>query len=165
MESPNSINSYFRLTDSSIGTSSSQRNNSTEDIASYSSSSNNSSTDNTVTEKQPDLILEDIVQALDAWTVHVFTLDSELQYTSNLKKNVTEYLQKQILDGLLKREDATELEYVLDLWTNLHRAYVCKQIGAEFADQSIFTYLLELFSLKQISKQFVIRILLEICRR
>ena len=101
---------------------------------------------------------------MDAWTGRVFTLDSDLQYTSNLKKNVTEYLQKQILDGLLKREDATELEYVLDLWTNLHRAYVCKQIGAEFADQSIFTYLLELFSLKQISKQFVIRILLEICR-
>ena len=158
MESPNSINSYESLyeSDSSIGTSS-QRNNSAEDI-SY-------STDNTVTEKQPDLILEDIVQALDTWTVRVFTLDSELQYTSNLKKNVTEYLQKQILDGLLKREDATELEYVLDLWTNLHRAYVCKKIGAEFADQSIFTFLLELFSLKQISKQFVIRILLEICRR
>ena len=156
--SPNSINSYESLYESyssSIG--SPQRNNSVEDIS--------NSTENTVKGKQPNLILEDIIQALNVWTQRVFTLDSDLYHTSNLKKNFEEYLQKQILDGLLKREDATELEYVLDLWTSLHRNYVCKQIGAEFADESIFNDLLELFSLKQISKQFVIRILLEICRR
>ena len=112
-----------------------------------------------------DHILEDIVQALDSWTQRILVLEIDLQRNSNIKNDITDCLQRQVLDGLIRREDAKEFEYVLDLWTNLHRAYSCKQIGADFADQDVLSYLLELFSLKQISKTFFIRVALELlCR-
>ena len=111
-----------------------------------------------------DHILEDIVQALDSWTQRILVLETDLQRNSNIKRDIDDCLQRQVLDGLINLQDANELQDVLDLWTNLHRAYVCKQIGADFADQEILSHLLELFSLKQISKSFVIRIALELCR-
>ena len=112
-----------------------------------------------------DHILEDIVQAFDSWTQRILTLETDLRRNSNIRRDIRDYLQKQVLDGLIKREDANELQCVVDLWTNLHRAYVCKQIGADFADQEILSHLLDLFNLKQISKSFVIRVALELlCR-
>ena len=37
-------------------------------------------------------------------------------------------------------------------------------MSADFSDQDVLTYLLELYSLKQISKKFFINIALELCR-
>ena len=68
------------------------------------------------------------------------------------------------LDGLIKEQDAYELQYVVDLWNNLHRSYACKKRGVDFADEEALENLLELFSLKQISKSFFIRVALELCR-
>ena len=111
-----------------------------------------------------DHILEDIVQALDLWTQRILVLETDLQRNLDIRGNVGDCLQRQVLDGLIKQQDANELQYVLDLWVNLHRAYMCKQIGAEFSDHEVLSHLLELFSLKQISKSFVIRVALELCR-
>ena len=111
-----------------------------------------------------DHILEDIVQAFDSWTQRIFMLESDLHRNLNIRIAIQDSLQKQVLDGMIKREDADELQHVLNLWTNLHRAYVCKRIGADFADQEILSHLLDLFNLKQISKSFVIRVTLELCR-
>ena len=111
-----------------------------------------------------DHILEDIAQAFDSWTQRILTLETDLRRNSNIRRDIQDCLQKQVLDGLIKREDANELQYVVDLWTNLHRAYVCKKIGADFADHEILSHLLDLFNLKQISKSFVIRVALELCQ-
>ena len=137
-------------------------------VADYdSSSSSNDSRGSSIGEGRGgggvDHILEDIVQALDTWSQRILMLETDLQRNTNIKTNIGNCLQKQVLDGLINRQDANELEYVLDLWTNLHRAYVCKQIGADFADQDILSFLLELFSLKQISKSFFLRVALELC--
>ena len=111
-----------------------------------------------------DIVLEDIVQALHSWTNRILVLEGDLRSNSNLKRSVTDCLQGQVLDGLIKQQDANELQYILNLWINLHRAYSCKQIGADFADQEVLSNLLELYSLKQISKSFFIRVALELCR-
>ena len=110
-----------------------------------------------------DHILDDIVRALDSWTQRIFTLETDLQRNTDIKRSITDCLQKQVLEGLIKREDANELEYILDLWANLHQAYVCKQIGIEFSIREVLSNLLDLLNLKQINKNFVIRVMLELC--
>ena len=124
--------------------------------ADYASSINSSSSGE-------DHILDDIVRALDSWTQRIFTLETDLQRNTDIKRNIADCLQKQVLDGLIKREDANELEYILDLWANLHQAYVCKQIGIEFSIQEVLSNLLDLFNLKQIGKTFVIHVMLKLC--
>ena len=111
-----------------------------------------------------DPVLEDIVDALNSWTQQIFALETDLQRNLDVKRAVTDALQRQVLDGLIKQEDANELQYILNLWTNLYRAYSCRQIGADSADQEVLSILLELYSLKQISKSFFIHITLELCR-
>ena len=111
-----------------------------------------------------DIVLEDIVQALNSWTRHIFSLETDLERNLDVKRAVTDALQRQVLDGLIKQEDANELQFILNLWANLYRAYSCRQIGADSADQEVLSILLELYSLKQISKSFFIHITLELCR-
>ena len=111
-----------------------------------------------------DTVLEDIIHALNSWTRQIFALETDLQRNLDVKRAVTDALQRQVLDGLIKQEDANELQYILNLWTNLYRAYSCRQIGADFADQEVLSILLELYSLKQISKSFFIHITLELCQ-
>ena len=92
-----------------------------------------------------DTVLEDIVQALNSWSRQIFAMETDLQRNLDVKRAVTDALQRQVLDGLIKQEDANELQYILNLWTNLHRAYSCKQIGADFADQEVLSNLLFIF--------------------
>ena len=111
-----------------------------------------------------DPVLEDIVDALDLWTRKILVLETDLQKNSDVKNTIVNCLQRQVLDGLINEQDARELQYVVDLWYNLHRSYACKKCGADFADEEALANLLELFSLKQITKSFFIRVALELCR-
>ena len=116
------------------------------------------------TNNRNDYILGDIVQALDSWTHRIFLLETDLQRNTDIKRDIVDSLQRQVLDGLIKREDAKEIEYILDLWLNLYQQYKCRQIGLKFSEQEILSNLLDLFRLKQISKSFVIRVMLELHR-
>ena len=91
-------------------------------------------------------------------------MDAETEYrkTADLRQNISDSLQRQLLDGFINEIDIRELEYVADLWVNLHAAFINKCSGAEFIDRDILTYLLELFNLKQISKNFFIQIALQL---
>ena len=129
-------------------------------IISHSGDNNNDSRSSCDT----DPVLEDIVNALDLWTQKILVLETDLQQNSDVKKTIVDCLQRQVLDGLLTEQDAKELQYVVDLWNKLRRSYACKKCGADFADEEALENLLELFSLKQISKSFFIRVALELCR-
>ena len=136
---------------------------------STSSSSNNiithiSDNDGSQSSCNTDSVLEDIVDALHLWIRKILVLETDLQKNSDVKDTIVNCLQRQVLDGLINEQDARELQYVVDLWYNLHRSYACKKYGADFADEEALGNLLELFSLKQITKSFFIRVALELCR-
>ena len=110
-------------------------------------------------------VLKDIVIALDSWTEKIIDAESRIKKTQDIRKSVLDSLNRQVLDGLISEQDSIELEYICDLWLNLYRSFLCKSSGADFADRDVLTYLLELYTLKQISKNFVINIALELCRK
>ena len=109
-------------------------------------------------------VLKDIVIALDSWTEKIIDAESRIKKTQDIRKSVLDSLNRQVLDGLISEQDSIELEYICDLWLNLYRSFLCKSSGADFADRDVLTYLLELYSLKQISKNFFINLVLELCR-
>ena len=109
-------------------------------------------------------VLKDIVIALDSWTEKIIDVESRIKKTQDIRKSVLDSLNRQVLDGLISEQDSIELEYICDLWLNLYRSFLCKSSGADFADRDVLTYLLELYSLKQISKNFFINLALELCR-
>ena len=110
-------------------------------------------------------VLKDIVIALDSWTEKIIDAESRIKKTQDIRKSVLDSLNRQVLDGVISEQDSIELEYICDLWINLYKSFLCKSSGADFADRDVLTYLLELYTLKQISKNFVINIALEICRK
>ena len=110
-------------------------------------------------------VLTDIVIALNSWTEQIIDAESRIKKTQDIRKSVLDSLNRQVLDGLISEQDSIELEYICDLWINLYTSFLCTSSGAEFTDRDVLTYLLELYSLKQISKNFFINIALELCRK
>lgn len=111
-----------------------------------------------------DLILDEITRAYGSWLQRITLLENELRRNKNVQEHVIESLQRQLWDGLITSDEASELRTVIDLWTRLHASYSCKQLGAEYSDREIVEILLDLLTLDQISKSFVARIVLELCR-
>ena len=109
-------------------------------------------------------VLNDIIIALNSWTEQIIDIESRIKKTQDIRKSVLDSLNRQVLDGLISEQDSIELEYIYDLWLNLYRSFLCESSGADFADRDVLTYLLELYSLKQISKNFFINLALELCR-
>ena len=107
-------------------------------------------------------VLEDIIDALNVWSERIIDAEERLSKTTDIQKSVLNSLNRQVLDGFISEQDSRELEYICDLWLNLSKAFLCKSSGCEFSDRDVLTYLLELFSLKQISKTFFIRIALQL---
>ena len=109
-------------------------------------------------------VLESIIDGLNLWTEKILDAEARLKKTKDLRTSVIDSLNRQVLDGFISERDSIELEHTCDLLINLYNSCVCKSIGADFADRNVLTYLLDLYSLKQITKEFFISVTLELCR-
>ena len=108
-------------------------------------------------------ILLDILEALETWTQRLLDIETSFKKTTDLRCGIFDSLRRQQLDGFISEQYARELEYTADLWIKLHTAFSCKSTGGKFNDRDVLTYLLELYDLKQISKELFVRIALAIC--
>ena len=105
-----------------------------------------------------------IFDNLNARTERIVNVEECLKKSTDIRKSVVDSLNRQVLDGLISEQDSIELEYICDLWVNLYKSVLCKTVGADFSDRDVLTYLLELYTLDQISKKFFIDTALELCR-
>ena len=108
-------------------------------------------------------IWSSISRALDDWTQRI--VDTEVRHRNKratFRQRVGAALQRMQGDGLLNRYDIDELQYVADLWSHLLSASSCYSVGGVFAKRDIITYLLELYSLHQISRELVVEACLQL---
>ena len=79
--------------------------------------------------------------------------------TDNFHEKINNFLQHQLLDGLINQQDFNELSYTAGLWQKLYIMCNCKVLGCElFSSRDVLAYLLELKDLKQISNEFFIQV-------
>ena len=107
-------------------------------------------------------ILHSISEALESWCDRICNLDTICKKTLDLHEKVKDSLERQMIDGLISRQDLKELEYTSDLWNKLYISFNCKILGCEFSSRDIITYLLELYSLNQISNSFFIDVAMKL---
>ena len=108
-------------------------------------------------------ILENIVDGLNSWTEQILDLEERLEKITDVRKSVLDSLKRQVLDGFISELNAIELERICDLWIRLYNSFLCKIAGVEVLDRDVLTDLLELFTLKQISKKFYLDTVLVLC--
>ena len=109
-------------------------------------------------------ILEDISQALENWSHHILDVETKVKRVTDFRETIVADLHRKIQDSVISEQDSQEFEYVTDLWTNLYKSFLCRSAGADFVDRDVITYLIELYGLKQISKELFVQIVLELCR-
>ena len=104
-------------------------------------------------EKEED-VWQDIASALEEWTQRI--LDSESRHRTtlgNFRETIEESLRREQLDGFLTAHNLTELRYI---------ATSCYTVSCIFIKRDIITYLLELYSLRQITSSLFIETCLKL---
>lgn len=109
-------------------------------------------------------ILEDISQALELWSQQLLNVETKISRVVDFQENLVADLRRKVDASIISEQDSTEFEYIADLWLNLYKSFICCSAGAGFADRDVITYLIELYEVKQISKELFVRIVLELCR-
>ena len=107
-------------------------------------------------------MLDDIISAVDSWAERIIDVESRLKKTKDIRKSVLDSLTRQVSDGFISGQDSKELGITCDLLVNLYKSFLCKTTGDDFSDRDVLTYLVELYSLKQISKRFFIDVEFEL---
>ena len=110
------------------------------------------------------IILEKISGALDAYRRQLFDVEINIRRVEDSRENIFINLQRKVGANIISEQDSIEFEYVADLWLNLYKSFICRSTGANFADRDIINYLIELYKVKQISKELFVEITLELCR-
>ena len=107
-------------------------------------------------------ILQTISEALESWSQRVCNLETICKRTSDFHQKVVNCLQGQMIHGLISQQDVEELDNTTDLWEKLYITDNCKILGSVFSTQDVLTYLLELYSLRQILHEFFIAVALKL---
>jgi hypothetical protein len=109
-------------------------------------------------------ILEGITQALDTWSQQLLDVEIKIKRVSDFRENLVGDLRRNVQEGTISETDFLEFESVTDLWIKLYKSVLFHSVGAEFADRDVIYYLLELYGLKQITKEGFTEFILQLCR-
>ena len=110
------------------------------------------------------IILEKILGALDAYSQHLlFDVEIKIRRVEDSYENLIVDLQRKVDTGVISEQDSIEFGYIADLWLNLYKSFTCRSAGATFADRDVINYLIELYEVKQISKELFVEIALTLC--
>ena len=89
-------------------------------------------------------------------------IDNEAGRTTDLKKKITESLNRQLQDGLISYHEYVDMEYICGIWIKLLLLIKSYNLGCTSIKKDIASLLLELFDLKQISKSLLIETILQL---
>ena len=110
------------------------------------------------------IILEKISEALDVYSQHLFDVGIKIRRVEDSYEHLIADLRRNVNAGIISKEDSTEFEDIAYFWLNLYKSFICRTAGATFADRDVIEYLIELYEVKQISKELFVEIALELCR-
>ena len=102
---------------------------------------------------------ENVSSTFDSWVVKL--LENGKKKTTDLNEKVKMALGQQLQEGLLNYQEYIDLEYVGRVWTELLNKLNMYKLGSTCCKKDILSLLLELYDLRQISKELLIEIVLQ----
>ena len=109
------------------------------------------------------IILEKISEALDVYSQHLFNIGIKIRHIEDSRENIFTELHRKVDAGIISEQDSIEFEDIADLWLNLYKSFICHSVGATFADRDVINNLIDLYEVKQISKDFFVETVLALC--
>ena len=110
------------------------------------------------------IILEKISEALDVYSQQLLDVGIKIRREEDSYEDLITDLQRKVNAGNISEQDSNEFKDIAELWLNLYKSFICRSAGATFADRDVINYLIELYEVKQISKELFVQIVLELCR-
>ena len=101
-------------------------------------------------------VWEDIANGLQIWNQTIKDAEILRNKTENFRLTVESEVYKQQLDGLLSLSEITEIGYVTGVWVKLLHTISSYNIGCKSLKKDIIYLLVELHSLKQLSRDTLI---------
>ena len=95
------------------------------------------------------------------WIAKLLENETGRKKTVDLNEKIKESLNRQLQDGLLNYHEYIDLEYVGRVWVRLLSALDIYNLGSTCTRKDVLSLLLELFELKQITKELFIEYVLK----
>ena len=111
------------------------------------------------------IILENISEAFDAYSQRLFDVEIKIRRVEDSYENLITDLQQRVNAGIISEQDSKEFRDIAVLWLNLYKSFIFRSTGAVFADRDVIDHLIELYEIKQISRDFFVQIVLGLCRK
>ena len=89
-------------------------------------------------------------------------LDNKAGRTTDLQKKITESHNRQLQDGLISYHEYVDMQYIGGIWIKLLLLIKSYNLGCTSIKKDIASLLVELFELKQISKNLLIETILQL---
>ena len=102
---------------------------------------------------------ENVSSTFDSWVAKL--LENGKKKTTDLNEKVKMALGQQLQEGLLNYQEYIDLEYVGRVWTELLNKFNMYKLGSTCCKTDILSLLLELYDLRQVSKELLIEIVLQ----
>ena len=99
---------------------------------------------------------------MDVYSQHLFNVGIKIRHIEDSYEDIIADLHRKVDAGIISEQDSTEFEDIADLWLNLYKSFICRSVGATFADRD--ANLIDLYKVKQISKDFFVESALTLCR-
>ena len=106
------------------------------------------------------IILDKISKALDVYSQHLFDVGIKIRHIKDSYEDIIFDLDQKVDAGIISKQDSIEFKNIADLWLNLYKLFICHSVGATFTDRDIINNLIELYKVKQISKDFLVETVL-----
>lgn len=89
-------------------------------------------------------------------------LDNINTETANVNSRINESLSQQLQQGVITQYEYADLEYITRLWMKYKNSFNLYRLGCTGSKKEIILVLLELFELKQISKDIFVNEVLQL---
>ena len=103
--------------------------------------------------KQITNIWSGVEAVLNNWFQQLLYIESVFKTSKSLQLQINEALERMKLDGLLSSNEFDDLTKVGKLWHELIELSYCYHTGSDSSRKRIIELLLELYSLKQLTKE------------
>ena len=107
-------------------------------------------------------VLQQVIELLNVFEQRIADSEFKIEKSKEIGQRIEDVLNRQLMDGLISYVDFLNLRHVKELWISTSAALSSYNLGCQSSKRIILSNLIDLFTLKEISRERLLNIVEEI---
>ena len=107
-------------------------------------------------------VLQQVIELLNVFEQRIADSEFKIEKSKEIGQRIEDVLNRQLMDGLISYVDFLNLRHVKELWISTSAALSSYNLGCHIHKRKILTNLLDLFILKEISREVYVDFVIQL---